>query len=71
MSEAIIPDRLYTEEETRQHLGNIGKTKMYEYRHMMLITPFRTRPLMYLGSEIIEALGRINDYVRTRYEVRR
>ena len=71
MTDGIIPERLYTEEETRRLLGGIGKTKMYEFRHMMLITPFRTRPLMYLGSEIQEALERINDYVRTKYEVRK
>ena len=61
----IEPDKLYTEEETRELLGGIGKTKLWEYRNANCIAPFRRRPTMYLGAEIQEALTKITNLNRT------
>lgn len=62
----IDPKRLYTEEEARQFLGNIGKTKFYEYRKAGCIVPFRLRPTLYLGTDIERAKERIMQFRRNR-----
>ena len=66
MTNEINPQKLYTEEETRQLLGNIGKTKFYEYRKANCIVPFRLRPTLYLGEDIERAKGRIMELRRTK-----
>lgn len=60
----INPNQFYTDAETRQLLGNLGRSKFYEYRRAGLITPFRIRPTLYLGSDIIEAIDRIMHFRR-------
>lgn len=64
----IDPKSLYTEEETRQFLGNIGKTKFYEYRKAGCIVPFRLRPTLYLGADIERSKERIMELRRNRSE---
>ena len=59
METSIIPNKLYTEEETRELLGGIGKTKLFEYRKRGCIVPFRIRPTLYMGEEIELAKNRI------------
>lgn len=60
----IEPSKLYTEEETRAFLGNIGKTKFHEYKKLGCIIPFRLRPTLYLGSDIERAKERIMELRR-------
>lgn len=62
MTTQIDPTNLYTEEEARKFLGNIGKTKFYEYRKAGCIVPFRLRPTLYLGADIERAKERIMEY---------
>lgn len=64
MTREIEPKRLYTEEETRELLGGIGKTKLFEYRKQGCIVPFRIRPTMYMGEDIERAKGRIMELRR-------
>ena len=58
--------KLYSEEETRQLLGGLGKTKFYEYRKSGCIVPFRLRPTLYLGADIERAKGRIMEFRRSQ-----
>lgn len=66
METQINPNDFYTEEETRQFLGNIGKTKFYEYRKAGCIVPFRLRPTLYLGTDIERAKERIMEIRRNK-----
>lgn len=61
MDTVIDPNKLYTENETRELLGGVGKTMLWLYRQNNFIAPFRRRPTMYLGKEIQEALVRITE----------
>lgn len=64
----IDPTKLYTEEEARKLLGNIGKTKFYEYRKNGCIVAFRLRPTLYLGADIERAKERISEFRRNKSE---
>ena len=66
--DSVELNKLYTEDETRQLLGNIGKTKLHEYRKANCIVPFRLRPTMYLGEDIERAKGRIMELRRSKSE---
>ena len=66
----INPNALYTEEETRHLLGDIGKSKLYEYRNAKLIAPCRKKPTMFYGTEILNAFDRITEYYRNGGESR-
>ena len=68
MVSEIEPKRLYTEQETRQLLGDIGKTKLYEYRKQGCIVPFRLRPTLFLGEDIERAKERIMELRRNNSE---
>ena len=68
MTEQIDPKKLYTEEETRQLLGNIGKTKLWQYRQANCIAPYRRRPTMYLGIEIQRAIEKVTAMNRAERE---
>lgn len=59
MSESIDRDRLYTADETRQLLGGIGMSKLKEYIRRGIISPFRRRPSLFLGLEILGSMQRI------------
>lgn len=61
--ENINPNATYTEDEARKLMGGIGKSKLYEYRKLGLINPFRTKPSYYLGQEILDALKRITTWI--------
>lgn len=61
MDTLIDPDKLYTEAETRQLLGGVGKTMLWLYCKNNYIAPFRRRPTMYLGKEIQMALVKISE----------
>lgn len=66
MAEDIDPTKLYTDEEARQLLGGLGKTKFHEYRKSGCIVPFRLRPTLYLGADIERAKGRIMEFRRNQ-----
>ena len=64
MIDNVNPNALYTEEETRHLLGDIGKSKLYEYRNARLIAPCRKKPTMFFGQEILNSMSRITEYNR-------
>ena len=61
--ENINPNATYTEDEARKLMGQISKSKIYAYRKLGLIKPFRTKPSYYLGQEILDALKRITKWI--------
>ena len=78
MENPIDRTKLYTEEETRELFGGIGKTKLFEYRKRGCIVPFRIRPTLYMGEEIELAKNRImqlrrdmSDWDLSEYGIRR
>lgn len=68
MANVIEATKLYTEEETRHLLGDIGKTKLWQYRQANCIAPYRRRPTMYLGSEIQRAIEKVTAMNRAERE---
>ena len=70
MEKAIENKELYTEDEARKLLGDIGKTKFATYKKMGCIVPFRTRPSLYLGEDIERAKERIMQIRRDEYGIR-